>query len=357
MSRTRSLVSYFVLAFPSVESLQLGWAAVWVYALTLLPAVLTVPWVYKRLGEWLGHAWLGRRYQPVEAVQFFLAGLREATTKGNSSQRAQQRLGDVFEAPVRVETGPASDDDFESESGNAGRIRRGSRRNDIPYFERDKALLGSIAEVFSSDVGQRSLQDARQEQDRRARELSLQASRSELKAAGQTSVRHGPFLLLLRRGCPEGVRAGIGPTWTDRSPQSRPPGGGIRSDGLPGLVGTSTRRPRSLPDGLHAGPPRCFLYRCRSVCHPRLRDAFDTPRDGVRAEPSGRRSYLKRLVYPPWIGGKRVCGGRVSPNFSRSFGHPHFSPRPGPAVGEFGLRPQIQRFHGSPGDLPVRNAG
>ena len=184
------LVSYFALVFPSVASLQLGWAAVWVYALTLLPVVLTLPWVYKRLGEWLDHAWLGRRYQPVEAVQFFLAGLREATTKRELIERAEQRLGDVFEAAVRVETGPASDDDFEaveevsfeSESGGAGRIRMGSRRNDIPYFERDKALLGSIADVFSSMLDNVHLQDARQEQDRRARELSLQASRSELKA-------------------------------------------------------------------------------------------------------------------------------------------------------------------------------
>ncbi len=184
------LVSYFALVFPSVERLQLGWAAVWVYALTLLPVALAAPWIHKRLGEWLDHAWLGRRYQPVEAVQFFLAGLQEATTERDLIERAQQRLGVVFEAPARVEMESRSADSFEaveevsfeSEGGIAGRIRMGSRRNDIPYFERDMTLLGSLANVFSSMLDNVHLQEARQEQDRRGRELSLQASRSELKA-------------------------------------------------------------------------------------------------------------------------------------------------------------------------------
>ena len=104
------------------------------------------------------------------------------------------------------------------------------------------------------------------------------------------------------------------------------------------------------------------LGRCNRNFTVRVHPEWHEPRQTQRCPPAPR--HVNGLVTGP------------SPNFSRSFGHPHFSPTPGPAVGEFrdgdriskatdctispkrefGLRPRIQRFHGSPGDLPVRNA-
>ena len=69
-----------------------------------------------------------------------------------------------------------------SSSGTAGSFLLGGRRNEAPYFSEDVALLGSLADVFASVLDNLRLQLREQEQDRRARDLSLHASRSELKA-------------------------------------------------------------------------------------------------------------------------------------------------------------------------------
>ena len=58
----------------------------------------------------------------------------------------------------------------------------GRRVTDAPYFSADVALLSSLADVFGSVMQNLQLQQRRLEQEQRARELSLHASRSELKA-------------------------------------------------------------------------------------------------------------------------------------------------------------------------------
>jgi len=52
----------------------------------------------------------------------------------------------------------------------------------MPYFSEDVQLLGSLAGVFSHVLENLRLQERKLEQEQRARELSLHASRSELKA-------------------------------------------------------------------------------------------------------------------------------------------------------------------------------
>jgi LytS/YehU family sensor histidine kinase len=53
---------------------------------------------------------------------------------------------------------------------------------EMPYFSQDVQLLGSLAGVFSHVLENLRLQERKLEQEQRARELSLHASRSELKA-------------------------------------------------------------------------------------------------------------------------------------------------------------------------------
>ncbi len=58
----------------------------------------------------------------------------------------------------------------------------GARASEAPYFSEDVALLMSLADVFSHVLENLHLQERKLEQEHRAQELSLHASRSELKA-------------------------------------------------------------------------------------------------------------------------------------------------------------------------------
>jgi LytS/YehU family sensor histidine kinase len=58
----------------------------------------------------------------------------------------------------------------------------GERKSEAPYFSEDIALLGSLADVLSSVLENVRLQKREREQQRLTQELSLHASRSELRA-------------------------------------------------------------------------------------------------------------------------------------------------------------------------------
>jgi LytS/YehU family sensor histidine kinase len=64
----------------------------------------------------------------------------------------------------------------------AGTIRLGRRSSQVPYFSQDVILLESLAEVFAYLLENVRLQGRKQQQEQREKELSLHASRSELKA-------------------------------------------------------------------------------------------------------------------------------------------------------------------------------
>ena len=107
--------------------------------------------------------------------------------------QAQRGLSEIFDAPATVVLGgvplePAKlaetvqGAEIHSAGRLAGRLLLGARRNEAPYFSEDTALLETLADVFGSLLENVSRQQREQEQDRRAHELSLHASRSELKA-------------------------------------------------------------------------------------------------------------------------------------------------------------------------------
>jgi two-component sensor histidine kinase len=179
------LVAFFGTVFPLLEALGLTWSAPWVYAVSLLPVVLVLPWIYARLSTWVDRAWLGRRYSIVEAVKRFLSGLQSATNEPELVRRAERGLSEIFQAPssIRLELSGAPSLDFDcvldrpvrSEGRDVGAILMGRRSNHAPYYSEDATLLGSLADVFSYMLENVRLQE-------RERELSLQASRSELKA-------------------------------------------------------------------------------------------------------------------------------------------------------------------------------
>ena len=66
---------------PRLDGVELDWARPWVYAVLLLPVAMSLPWLYRKLDQWLDNFWLGRRFTTVEAVKSFLAGLQSATSE------------------------------------------------------------------------------------------------------------------------------------------------------------------------------------------------------------------------------------------------------------------------------------
>jgi sensor histidine kinase YesM len=158
----------------------------------LLPLAMSLPWIYRKLGSLLDSLWLGRRFTPVEAVKHFLSGLQNATSEAELVERAESGLSEIFQARTGFDLTPSvpKDLDFEvvqevpigSESGSVGAIRMGRRQSQVPYFGEDVALLRSLADVFFYMLQNIRLQKKKREQEKVAKELSLHASRSELKA-------------------------------------------------------------------------------------------------------------------------------------------------------------------------------
>jgi two-component system LytT family sensor kinase len=173
---------------------ELGYARPWVWAVLLLPVATSLPWIYRKLGQWLDHVWLGRHFTVVEAVKSFLSRLQRATTEEALVAEAGAGLGEIFDAEARVDLAeprhagqaaePESVVDVPVRSGarQLGRIHMGARADHRPYLSQDLELLRSLADVFSYMLENIRLQRKKQEQEQRAQELSLQASRTELKA-------------------------------------------------------------------------------------------------------------------------------------------------------------------------------
>ena len=185
------LTAFFAGVVPAFQGVELGWARPWVYAVFMLPIVFASPWVYRRLGEWLDRAWLGRRFTTVEAVKYFLSEVKEATTEEDLAERARHCLQTITQAPTQVTLGPERPDpafnvelqvSIPSQGEPIGHIQMGQRQNDEPFFSQDVALVSSLADVFYSLLATIRLQIKKQEQEKREQALIINAGRSELKA-------------------------------------------------------------------------------------------------------------------------------------------------------------------------------
>ena len=190
---TTALVVSFAIVLPWLRPYESTWVAPWAYAIVLLPLAMTLPWLHARIGAMLDRQWLGRRYSTVAAVKHFLSGLRSATTDDQVVARAEAGLAEIFGAPAAVLLDGHSSDRqaaFEvvqevtlgSPGRVSGRLLVGKRKSEAPYFSEDTALLSSLADVLSSVLENVQLQKREREQQRLTQELSLHASRSELRA-------------------------------------------------------------------------------------------------------------------------------------------------------------------------------
>ena len=186
------LTTYLAVLLPMLEGVDFAWAEPWVYALALLPVAVALPWLYRRVWSWVDAAWLGRRFTTVEAVKQFLSSMQQATSAAQLIDRAELGISTIFRAPTRIDvtSDPRASEPFDSTidipihdgSGRVGVMRLGRRAGGTPFFSEDRSLLTSLADVFAHMFENTRLQEREQAQERRAKELSLQASRSDLKA-------------------------------------------------------------------------------------------------------------------------------------------------------------------------------
>jgi anti-sigma regulatory factor (Ser/Thr protein kinase) len=180
----------FALLLPLLRLFAHTWADPWLFAVILLPTAVAIPWINRYVGAVLDRRWLGRRYSAVEAVKHFIGSLRSATTEDQLRQQARSGLEEIFGAQADVLLGDATpksaagEQDIPVRAGDrtVGRFVMGPRASDAPYFSQDLALLTSLADVFSHVLENLHLQERKLEQEQRAQELSLHASRSEMKA-------------------------------------------------------------------------------------------------------------------------------------------------------------------------------
>jgi signal transduction histidine kinase len=184
------LTAWFAVLLPLLHRFDAGATAPWLYALLLVPAAVSLPWIFARLGSFLDRRWLGRRFSTIEAMTYFVGRLRQSTSEAQLVEHAQEGLREIFGAPVAVAIGAEPPAGFtavqeipiRSGGANAGRVLLGPRTTEAPYFSEDLALAQTLADVFGHVLENLGLQLREQAQERRARELVLHASRSELKA-------------------------------------------------------------------------------------------------------------------------------------------------------------------------------
>jgi signal transduction histidine kinase len=186
-----ALTAYFALVRPLLQPFEASWAAPWIYAVTLLPVVGALVWLYRGIAHVLDRRWLGRRYTPVTAIKRFIGALQGATTEAQIVEGAERALADIFGARASVrlaDDAPPPPFAIEQDmpvgrpAERRARFLLGARDIDAPYFDTDVALLATLADVFASVLDNLQLQQRKLEQEQLARELSLSASRSELKA-------------------------------------------------------------------------------------------------------------------------------------------------------------------------------
>jgi two-component sensor histidine kinase len=153
-----------------------------ILALLAAPFWLAAPWIYARLSRGIDHAWLRRRFSGAEAERKFAGDVHGASTESDLRDRAAKSIGQIFQAPARVEFGETSLRESEPDGGiearlpsQPGYVALEPRPDCIPYLSDDRGLLQSLAGALALVC-----ENVRfREQEQR---LRLLANRAELKA-------------------------------------------------------------------------------------------------------------------------------------------------------------------------------
>jgi signal transduction histidine kinase len=188
-----ALSGYFLFVPGWLYSTRLGWVGAWVFPLSAAPLIAGAPWAYAGLSAFIDRRWLGRTCSPGEAYRGFVASLAAANTEEDLRRAAEDQLAATFQAGAEVELGaaaPASSANttgarqaaVTSPRGTWGVVRVNAGSGSRPFLSEDQVLLDTMAHALGLAVENVRLHERRVDQERRERELALNASRSELKA-------------------------------------------------------------------------------------------------------------------------------------------------------------------------------
>jgi len=189
-----SLTLYFVFVTPFIWALRLhGWFGPVVWGVSVWPIILLAPWGHRTVSRWLDRLWLGRRFSPAQASEYFFAGVQGAIGERELARSAEQRLGTIFRSEAEVSLMPEPPA-AALDRGNSIQAPLRLRGEPIGWIclrasadhprllSEDVELLASLAKGLSFLLENLRLREKRLEQEKRERELVLNANRSELKA-------------------------------------------------------------------------------------------------------------------------------------------------------------------------------
>jgi sensor histidine kinase YesM len=155
------------------------------------PVVLLAPWGHRKLSAWLDRLCLGRLFSPAAATKYFLHGLQGVIEESELARSAQQHLESIFRSRAEVSLPasprPGGPGDLMTaairvSAETVGEIGIHPRENGIRFLSEDMTLLESLADSLSFLLENLRLREKGIEQQKRERELQLNAKRSELKA-------------------------------------------------------------------------------------------------------------------------------------------------------------------------------
>jgi anti-sigma regulatory factor (Ser/Thr protein kinase) len=187
------LTLYFVFVPPLLLRFRFStWIGSLAWALSVWPIVLLAPWGHRKLSAWLDRRCLGRRFSPAAATKYFLNGLQGVISEGELSRIAQEHIEAIFRSRAEVSLGPPSPGPdcrvdlmtapIQVSGEAAGEIRIYPREAEIRFLSEDMTLLASLADSLAFLLENLRLREKGIEQQKRERELRLDANRSELKA-------------------------------------------------------------------------------------------------------------------------------------------------------------------------------
>jgi len=189
------LIAHSALLVPHLEFHRLAYLKGWLTVLSVLPLVLVAPWMYSKLCSWIDRSWLGRRFSPIAASTSFSESLQGALNEQDLLERAETILCEIFRSRACIDfvDTPPGMDEFRYEAGGLAAVvpMHGGplcvmyilpRPNDIPFLSEDAELLRMLARTLGSVLDSQRLRDQKLRQEQREQELTLNATRSELKA-------------------------------------------------------------------------------------------------------------------------------------------------------------------------------
>ncbi len=188
------LALYFVLVPPLLVSLGFRtWVGTLIWALSVWPIVLLAPWGHRIVSSWVDRHFLGRRFSQAEATKYFLAGLQGAFDEDDLAREAEARLATIFKSKTEVHLNhsplrkPTPSEGFITtpirlDGETIGEIRVQVLEWHARFLSEDVSLLASLSDGLAFLLENLRLREKRLEQERRERELLLNANRSELKA-------------------------------------------------------------------------------------------------------------------------------------------------------------------------------